>query len=54
MKTYTGFEAIERMKTNWIKEKNDFFAHTLKKGKHEVFGISSQRIVPSAIGMNFF
>lgn len=31
MKTYTGFEAIERMKTNWIKEKNDFFAHTLKK-----------------------
>lgn len=31
MKTYTGFEAIERMKTNWIKEKNDYFAHTLKK-----------------------
>ncbi|PGW31799.1 hypothetical protein [Bacillus thuringiensis] len=54
MKTYTGFEAIERMKTNWIKEKNDCFAHTLKEGKHEVLGISSQRIVPSAISMNFF
>lgn len=54
MKTYIGFEAIERMKTNWIKEKNDYFAHTLKKGKHEVLGISSQRIVPSTIGMNFF
>ncbi|PEJ21555.1 hypothetical protein COE80_03080 [Bacillus pseudomycoides] len=54
MKTYTGFEAIERMKTDWIKEKNDCFAHTLKKGKHEVLGISSQRIVPSAISINFF
>lgn len=31
MKTYTGFEAIERMKTNWIKEKNDFCTH-IKKG----------------------
>lgn len=54
MKTYTGFEAIVRMKTNWIKEKNDCFANTLKEGKHEVLGISSQRIVPSAISMNFF
>ncbi|EEM02188.1 hypothetical protein bmyco0002_54680 [Bacillus pseudomycoides] len=42
------------MKTDWIKEKNDCFAHTLKKGKHEVLGISSQRIVPSAISINFF
>lgn len=31
MKTYTGFEAIERMKTNWIKEKNDFFCTHIKK-----------------------
>lgn len=54
MKTYTGFEAIERMKTNWIQEKNDCFAHTLKEDKHEVLGISSQRIVPLAISMNFF
>ncbi|MED1093858.1 hypothetical protein [Bacillus paramycoides] len=54
MKTYTGFEAIERMKTNWIKEKNDCFAHTLKEGKHEALGISSQCIVPSTISINFF